>query len=56
MVSPFLNVDSYCCVIPISFHICIIDITHYRGGTYLEFLYMVEGGGTPVKRIPEGVF
>ena len=23
---------------------------------FLEFLYIVEGGGTPVKRIPEGLF
>ena len=24
--------------------------------TFLEFLYIVEGGGTPDKRIPEGQF
>ena len=23
---------------------------------FFEFLYIVEGGGTPVKRIPEGLF
>ena len=23
---------------------------------FLEFLYIVEGGGTPVKHIPEGLF
>ena len=28
---------------------------HRVRSIYLEFLYIVEGGGTPVKRIPEGV-
>ena len=23
---------------------------------FFEFLFIVEGGGTPVKRIPEGLF
>ena len=36
----------------------VLNFAHQNRGRsmFFGFLYIVEGGGTPVKRIPEGLF
>ena len=37
-------------------HVLIIAYQNRVGSIFLEFLEIVKGGGTPVKRITEGLF